>query len=278
MRALLRPVVAAAVLSAVLAPSVRAQEGQQATLILSVGLGVHTGHSLWGIDAQPLSVLGTANPTLYDTLRLSRSISSGLVATFAATYFPSGKVGLRGGVSFFDLGMDNTCAPVAPYVLDSEQKNQQLCENLTGTVSGNSTLLLDVGVTVRALPRGRTSPYLHGGLGYAIHSGGTLGVSSTFVQGGALASRQIIAEESAKSGSLTLQLAAGVTQPIGSGYQLRLEVRDDLFGLERATGPADGLGRLKEPPPSRAETGWYHHLSLVIGLDIILERKRARRY
>lgn len=277
MRAHFRFAVAAVAIPAMLSTRVAAQQGQQATLILSVGLGVHAGHDLWTIDSQPLSVLAT--PTTADTLRLGRSVSSGIIATFAATYFPSDHVGIHGGLTYLDIEMDNSCAPVVPYQLDTEEVNRQVCDNLGGSVSANSTLLIAAGVTLRALSRGRTTPYVRAGAGYAIHSKGTLGVASSFaLSNGQVATRQVIAEESAKVGSPTFQLAAGITQPIGTGYQLRLEVRDDLFGLERATGAANGLGNLKEPPPARVETRWYHHVSLTLGLDIILERRRGRRY
>jgi hypothetical protein len=82
----------------------------------------------------------------------------------------------------------------------------------------------------------------------------------------------IIEDESPMSGSPAVLLAAGLTQAIGSGYQLRLEVRDDFFALERVTGPANALGQVT------TDTGWYHHISLTIGFDIVFDRKRARRY
>lgn len=276
MRACSRLVLAALAIPGFHSVRAAAQQGQQATLILSVGLGVHAGHDLWTIDSQPLSVL--SNLSASDTLRLGRSVSPGFVATFAATYFTSEHVGIHAGLTYLDIGMDNSCAPVVPYKADTESVNEQLCDNLVGEIASNSTLLITAGVTLRALARGRTTPYVRGSAGYAIHSKGTLGVASSFVSGGQLASRQIIAEESSKPGSPTVQLAAGITQPVGSGYQLRLEVRDDMFGLERATGAADGLGRLKAPPPARVATRWYHHISLTIGLDIILARRRGRRY
>jgi hypothetical protein len=269
-----------AVLAAALAVGpATAQQGQQPQLVLSVGFGVHTGHGLWTIDTQPLSVLGTGNPTAYDSLRLVRTISPGLVAAFSATYFASNHVGIRGSLTYLDIGMENSCEPVVPYLPDAQEANRQLCENLHGTVSGNSSIVVGGDVVLRAAPRGAVSPYLRGGIGYAFHSTGTLDVASVFVQAsGQVASRQVITDETPKAGSAALMFGAGVTRTLGTGYLLRLEVRDDVLSYEAATGPADGLGRLEQPPPPRTETRWYHHWSLTLGLDVVLERRRARRY
>ena len=254
-----------------LAGSLSAQQASQSSLVLSVGLGVHTGHGLWTIPSQPLALLN-ANPPVYDSLRLVRSISPGIMATVSGTYFPSAYVGVNGSVTFLDMSMENACRPVGPYVVDFQEKNRQTCENLDGTVSSNSAIVLGLGVTLRAAPRGGASPYLRAGIGYAIHSSGTIGMSSTYVVSGSQISRQILAEESPLGGSFAGQFGVGITQPFASGYQLRLEVRDDFMGFEQAAGPANALGQL---PTGR---GWYHHWALTIGLDIVLERTRARRY
>jgi hypothetical protein len=49
-------------------------------------------------------------------------------------------------------------------------------------------------------------------------------------------------------------------------------VRDDYFAMERVTGPANALG------DAPTDTGWYHHVSLTIGFDIVFDRRRPRRY
>ena len=67
--------------------------------------------------------------------------------------------------------------------------------------------------------------------------------------------------------------ALGVTAPIGPGYQLRIEARDVYASFRVVTGPAtrQGLG-------ATAGTKPFHHVALTIGLDIVLEQKRGRRY
>lgn len=266
----------AALAAALLTAPAAAQEGPQPRLILSIGAGAHTGHGLWQIGTQPVQILDPFPPDtlIYDTLRLTRQISSGLVLAFSGTYFPSGHLGFYGDVTFMDLGMDDSCDPVSPYhtVNDPEAENQELCESIHGSVVGNSVLLAGIGVTFRASPRGQTNPYVRAGLGYARVSNSTTRLSGTYEADGNPFSRQVIEDESPKGGSPSILLAAGIAQGISSGYQMRLEVRDDLFALERVTGPANALGQ------APTETRWYHHVSLTIGFDIVFDRKRARRY
>jgi len=262
----------AALAAALLTAPAAAQEGPQPRLILSIGAGAHTGHGLWQIPYQPMEIPNNTN--VYDSLRLERSIGSGLLVTFAATYFPGGHLGFYGDVTFLDMGMENSCNPSVPFkphpVPTNPNLNEPLCANFNSSVGGNSALLVGLGVTLRAAPRGTMSPYLRAGLGYARLAHGTVGAEAPATPGSPPV--QIIADPDPKAGSPALLLAGGLSQSIGSGYQLRLEVRDDFFALERVTGPANALGQASK------DTGWYHHLSLAIGFDIVFDQKRARRY
>lgn len=266
MRALSR--FALAVLAtALLARAAAAQEGPQPRLVLSIGAGAHTGHGLWEVPAQPLEL--PPNTGIYDSLRMVRTIGAGLLITFSASYFPDGHLGVYGDVTFLDMGMENGCSPAVPYKFDPDP-NEQLCDNLNGSVNGNTSLVAGLGAIFRAAPRSAMSPYVRAGLGYALHSYGTVAVDAPYAPN--TPPVQIVADADPMNGSPAVLLAAGLSQSISSGYQLRLEVRDDFFALERLTGPANALG---EAP---TDTGWYHHISLAIGIDIVFDRKRARRY
>jgi hypothetical protein len=171
-----------------------------------------------------------------------------------------------------DAGMDESCTPVAPYYPAPEAENAELCQSIQGSVSTNSMLLAGLGVVLRASPRGQSNLYIRAGAGYARVSNSTIRMSGVYEVSGNALSRQVIADESPKGGSPSLLLAAGIMQSISPGYQLRLEVRDDVLALERVTGPANALG------DAPTDTGWYHHVSLTIGFDIVFDRRRPRRY
>jgi hypothetical protein len=68
-------------------------------------------------------------------------------------------------------------------------------------------------------------------------------------------------------------LGVGTTFAMGRGYALRWEVRDNLVGLVAVKGPTGGV--LETPP---RETVYKHLFSIHIGLDVVLERARGRRY
>jgi hypothetical protein len=60
---------------------------------------------------------------------------------------------------------------------------------------------------------------------------------------------------------------------LSKGYHIRWEVRDNILGVRRVTGPVATPGQI---PPH--ETTYKHLFSVLIGMDIILERQRGRRY
>ena len=255
-------------LGAALAGSAAAQTGSQATLILTVAGGVHTGHELYEIAKQPVPIAGST-----DTLRLVRSVSPGLMLGFAGTYFPSGLVGLHGEITFMDLPLANSCDSV--FQATSNPLNMEVCGNLNNSSVSTSVFGFMAGVTLRAASRGQTSPYVRGNLGVTVTSASTVAMEGYYVQGGNAVPYPLIVDNDPRLISLAGSLAAGITAPVGTGYQLRLEIRDDYFPLERANGPADFSGA---EPVAPKEARYYHHFSLLIGFDVVLEQKRGRRY
>jgi hypothetical protein len=69
------------------------------------------------------------------------------------------------------------------------------------------------------------------------------------------------------------QLAAGFSFAAGRGYRFRLEARDNSAQLPVPAGPSDPLtGSFP-----RGSVG-KHLFSVVVGFDVLLEKKRGRRY
>ena len=68
-------------------------------------------------------------------------------------------------------------------------------------------------------------------------------------------------------------LGVGATVVLSRGYHLRWEVRDNIIGVEEVTGAVATVGTV---PPH--ETNFEHVWSVLIGLDVILERQKGRRY
>jgi hypothetical protein len=246
-----------------------AQEEAQANLVLTILAGTVTGHGLWLVGKQPFSVLNT---TIYDTLELSRSIGSSLVLGAAGTYFISPHVGVHGEMSYVGLPIDSHCRGLL-YNPDSESKNQQLCDNIDAQAPEGGTIAFFGGVTLRAASRRAFSPYVQGSLGLVNQAHSAIEMSGAYANGsGATSIRQVIADPKARRTSAMFGLGLGFTSPLGPGYQFRMEVRDVVTSFDRLIGPVNGLGI--GPKGTRS----YHHVALTLGLGVVLEKKRGRRY
>lgn len=259
----------ALLLLGVLPAAASSQTGSRSTVVLTILGGAGTGHSLWSIPKQPLTVLGTAN---HDTLALSRSISSSVILGASGTYFVTPSVGLHAELSYLGLPIDNTCTLLPPKQADAEDRNQELCDNLSAQAGAGGAIAIFVGVTVRATARRAFSPYVRGSIGLVNVSRSMVEVVGTYVDATGTQDRQVIFDTSPRHRSLMAGIGLGFTTPLGTGYQARLEVRDVITSLERVTGPANDLA----VAPKAART--YHHFGLVLGFDIVLERARGRRY
>jgi hypothetical protein len=271
------PFVALALTCGLSAPAA-GQTGSQSNLVLTIFGGAVAGHSLWTVSKQPLCVLDASNVCTAqdDTLRLSRSIGSSVVVGASATYFISPLVALHAELSFLGLPVESHCAAVGSYSAEPQNKNQQVCNSIQALTGAGGAITAFGGVTLRGASRRALSPYLRGNLGLVSHSHSTTDMVGVFIDttGGSRAAfvREVVADPKPGQTSVMLGAAVGFTSAVGTGYQFRLEVRDLMTDLERLTGPANA--QAVAPTASR----FYHHIALTIGLDVVLERKRGRRY
>jgi len=254
-----------------------AQTGPEPTIVLTLFGGVTSGHSLWHLDRQPLCVLQRSGSAYnctpqYDTLELGRDIGTSLVVGASGSYFPSPHLGAQATIFYLGFPFDDLCRGV--YLnSDPTQMNQQVCGNIAAASLSASAIGFYGGVVVRVSPRHGISPYLRGGLGIVTYSGGTIEMSGVFDDGsGVLKSRAVYVDDHPKTTSFSIQPAAGFTARLSPGYQFRFELSDAVIPLQRVVGPAGDLG----VPVAGSRT--YHHLIFSMGLDVVLERKRGRRY
>ena len=265
---------------ALVAPTV-AQTGSENNLVLTIFAGTGTGHSLWGVGKQPLCVFDAGNQctSQYDTLGLSRTVNSTLVLGAAATYFLSPHVGVHIEMSYLGLPVESSCTalllnpdPTGPGGTE-QRRNGQICDDIQSQASQSGAIAIFAGVTMRASARRAFSPYLRGSFGVVNQPHSSIEVVGVFVSGsGTIFERQVVADPSPRRNTVMLGAAAGFTRPVSAGYQFRLEVRDVLTSMDRLVGPVNALG--VGPIASRS----YHHFALTLGFDVILERKRGRRY
>lgn len=254
-----------------------AQSRAQPDLILSIYGGVATGNALWQVNPQLLP-LHSSTPSERDTVQLTRRANSAIAAGLIASLFRSAHLGFSLEVAFRTLSFDDTCAPRHAFLPDPPpeddvRRNRILCDNITASGNSGSVLALVAGLVARGAPRGVLSPYLRAGAALShttISSVATSGIEPDSL--GGYVTRSLVVDGSPRRVGFGATVGAGMTAPLGTGYQIRVEVRDQVATHQRLDGPANALG--SGPVSSRV----YHYLGLIIGLDVVLEQKRGRRY
>jgi hypothetical protein len=252
-----------------------AQVNEQPNIILTIFAGAQTGHALWSIAKQPLLVMNS-NPTQYDTIGLNQSIGSSIIVGASATYFPSPHVGVHLELSYLGLPVDAGCDSVF-FQPDIDRKNAQTCDDIRQRASDGGAIAIFGGVTLRAASRRAISPYARLDLGFVNESRSTIEVVGQYVDASGPHVQEVISDPQPRRTAALLGAAIGFTRAISPGYQFRWEGRDLLVEQARLTGPAT------TPLPAGGFTGpitsrLYHHFSMILALDVVLEKKRGRRY
>ena len=269
-------------LASLLPVAATAQTSYEPKLVFTIHGGAVTGHGLWRVAKQPICLLQQTNiqcSSNYDTLALARTVGSSITGGLSATLFPSPNLGFQLDVTYLGLGLEDGCAglfyhpdpPPPPDSVDM-QRNKQVCDNIQASTVAASALGVHAGVVLRAAPGGTVSPYVRGGVGLTFLSRSTIAMQGEFSFNNQLFSRAVIADDQPDATAISYLVGVGITSPIGPGYQLRVEVADIVASQARATGPADIFGQA----PSVQKM--YHHIAVTLGLDIVLEKKRGRRY
>ncbi len=233
----------------------------RARLVFSVSGAYIEGKGLWSVPNQP--ILG-ATPA--DTLVLGRSIKSTIGASFSGTYFPGETFGLTADASLIGLGYDDRCEVAAL----STASAAQICNSIANQDRSAAAASLSVGGEVRVLSREFFSPFARASAGLLFSNQSSTAVGGSDEQGAFL---QIYEDDKQARVSPTFALGVGTTIALARAYHLRWEVRDNIVGVQRVTGAAPGQGFI---PPR--ETIYKHLISLLVGVNVILERERGRRY
>jgi len=276
----MRPFVCVTIAAVALAPApLPAQTPSAPHLYLSMFGGYRTGRHLWTLNDQPFLVqtpIGP-NPGQYDTLDLQHEVNPGFVIGAAGTYFPRPNLGFEGEIAFLGMGVESRCAirqvdPPAMGDVDPE-----LCTSLNGASSSLSAVSFSVGLVGRLRPDKATYPYVRAGVGVVARTRSTIELIGTFADTArnALEEVIIVGDSFPNKTRAHLSFAAGLALSLGPASQLRLEARDIVTSLDRVTGLADASrGTLYPPHAGRS----LHSFAFIVAFDVILEKRRGRRY
>ena len=251
-----------------LAPSSVWSQGakDQARLIFTVAGGVVLGRDLWSVDKQAVQFI---TPT--DTFALDRRIRSTIALGFGGIYFPGDNLGLAADAFLMGLGFEDSCRQA--YSSGSPEV-AAACQSIQGSTKSASAVGLSVGPVLRFNSQSLFSPYLRANLGLVFSNQSSIRTIGSFPTPDGRSSDLIIYDDDHESRvEPQLALGAGFTAAVAPGYQLRWEIRDNITGVQRVTGSTPEAGVI---PPH--EVSYQHLFSLTIGFDVVLERRRGRRY
>lgn len=261
-------IVAVALLAARETPAGAQARRDRPTLVFTVS-GAYIGSGgLWSVADQPITDRSVGGDGLTDHYILSRSVKRALGAAFSATYFKGKHLGIAGEGMLLGLGYEDACQLRAPV---ASALNQQRCNSINVLDRSAAAVALSAGLIYRVAPVEFISPFVRAGVGILINNQSPL----LLVAEGADGADFTIYDDSQKGTRLrpAFTLGVGTTVALGNAYHLRWEVRDNILGIQRVTAPAVDRG---EVPPHN--TAYKHLFSIMVGLDVILERRPGRRY
>jgi hypothetical protein len=239
--------------------------GDQARLVFTVSGGAVTGQQLWSIASQPLHFTTTA-----DTLDLGRRIRSTLAIGFGGAYFPGTSFGLTLEGFLLGLGFEDSCNQAFS---SGSPSVSAVCSSIQGTSRAATAVALTAGTIFRINSRKPLSPYGRVNAGLIFSNQSSVRMMGQYQTATGPADLVVYADEKSSRVDPGLALGLGVTAAISKSYNLRWEIRDNIVGIHRVTAATPQAGI---PPP--IERTYKHLFSVTLGFDVVLERRRGRRY
>ena len=245
------------------ASTVAAQRsGDQARLIFTVSGALVGGRGIWSVDRQPIGA-----GTVADTLALERNFKTNFGVGFSGAYFKGESLGLTADAFLLGVGFDDSCRPASPV---GNPRNGEVCDYIDRTDRPGSAVTLGAGVLYRVASREFISPFARVTGGLLISNQSHLALDGIANNGEGVA---IYSDDAGTRVTPSFAFGIGTTVVLGRAYHLRWEIRDNMLRVDRVTAPTPFNGA--QPPHCGA---WRHLLSVLVGLDVVLERQRGRRY
>jgi hypothetical protein len=248
-------------------PSRAQATGDQSRLVFTVSAGAVGGSELWSSSPQAVQFI---IPT--DTFAVGRRIRPTLAFGFGGVYFPGEHVGYTVEGFLIGLGFEDSCR-LCPSGSGSGAV-AQVCQSIQGKKKAATSVILSGGTMFRLNSRQLFSPYARVNAGLVLSNQSSLRTAGQFVNSsGRIEDLFVYSDDHNSRVDPSLALGLGFTAAVAKGYNLRWEVRDNITGVQRVTGTIPVAGFV--PPHKRV---FKHLFSLTVGFDVVLERRRGRRY
>ncbi len=238
----------------------------QSRLVFTISAGAVGGSKLWSSSPQAVQFITPA-----DTFGVERRIRSTLAVGFGGVYFPGENVGLTIEGFLIGLGFEDACRHLFS---SGASATAQVCESIQGKKKAATSVILSGGTMFRFNSRRLFSPYGRVNLGLVLSQQSSLRTAGQFVNDvGRIEDLFVYSDDHNSRIDPSVALGVGFTAAIAKGYNLRWELRDNITGVQRVTGTIPVAGFV--PPHERV---FKHLFSLTVGFDVVLERRRGRRY
>ena len=244
-------------------PASAQHTGDQSRLVFTVSAAYVSGADLWHVPDQP--VRG-------GSLDVGRAIAGRGGAAMAATYFKGANLGLTADIFIFELGYADACRQVRP----GDEINRLGCIDIDEAEHSALAAAFTVGALYRVASREIVSPYVRVGAGVLASNQSSIltsGLANPPGNTGPPVLLQVYNDDRKSRIGPALGLGIGLTTPISSGFQFRLELRDNILGIEKV----DGASPENNFNPPHGVT-FKHLVGIIAGVDLVLERHRGRRY
>jgi hypothetical protein len=266
----IRESAAAIALALVLCTPAAAQRTRDRPIIIFTISGAYLdGVGLWDVPDQPITDFTSAQVT--DHFHLTRNVRRTWGAGFSGTYFKGSHLGITGDAFLLGLGYEDRCQLAAPA---QSARNVDRCASIDDLDHSAAAVALTAGLVYRLAPDEFISPFLRASFGILVNNQSPIIMRAETIVDGQRAELTIYDDENTGTRLRpALSLGVGTTIAVGRGYQLRWEVRDNIVGIQRVIGATADWGFIPE-----VETTYKHLLTLMVGLDVVLERRPGRRY
>jgi len=241
--------------------------GDQSSLVFTISLGAVGGSRLWSASPQAVQFVNPA-----DTFALGRRIRSTLAVGFGGAYFPGENVGFTLEGFLIGLGFDTSCRHLFS---SGASEMADACQSIQSKGGAATSVILSGGSIFRFNSRKLFSPYGRVNAGLVFSNRSSLRTTGQFVNNslGEIQEVFVYTDDHSSRVDPALALGVGFTAAVAKGYNIRWEVRDNIVGVQRVTSTIPVAGSV--PPHERV---FKHLFSLTVGFDVVLERRRGRRY
>ena len=261
---------------ALAAPAAAQSTKDEARLVFTMGLAYTGGSDLWSVEDQPILTPGVG----FDEVDITRRINGSLGLAFSGMYFPKPSYGFSGEVFFMGVGLGDECAVATA---NPDPRTVDICNAIDGSSKSSSAVMMSIGGVLRASPDREISPYIRASIGLLFSNLSPILTSGTIIVVDSTDPNNPFEEQVQVRGVRRSRPARASRRGSSSApASPRCSARGGSSGPRCATtwcrSPRWRAPRRRACDSPQVVNEWKNLFSIIIGADVVLEKKRGRRY